>query len=188
MKPVFPLMRMMDSSVAIPLVKRLMSHSDSRVRREALLALCRVDSRTPQERYLALALGDRSLRVVATAIRQLAALGTKEALELLGAYLAGNLKGALLSPETCRLAVELLSEHGHVGVRLLTDALESMCMSFSARKARLARILATHLDTLPPEERVALALRRWKRSPAHVLGRLLKPDIVARKPAKGDDA
>jgi hypothetical protein len=188
LKPAFPLMRLMDPSVAVPLAKRLMSHADSRVRREALLALCKVDGRTPQERYLALALGDRSLRVVATAIRQLAALGTTESAELLAAFLAGNLTGALLTPETCRLAVELLSEQGDIGVKLLAEGLESLCMSFSPRKARLARILAAHLSAQPPDERVLRALRRWKRSPGHVLGRLLSAEGVARKPARGDDA
>lgn len=173
LEPLFPPLREMASEDAVPLLQRLLEHEAPRTRREALVSLCDISRGATVEPYLVRALGDENAGIVTLALRRLAELETPAALDLLGAYLADNLRPVRPSLAACRLAFELLSERGEAGSQLLCAGLDALCRSVHPRRARLARMLAEHLETRAGEPQLSPALARWRRSPARLVSLLL---------------
>jgi hypothetical protein len=173
LKPVFPVLRTMPVELAVPMLQALFTHEEPIIRHEALVCLCEVDCYSSPERYARRALNDASPRVVKTAIRRLASVDTPESMELLGAFLADELRGASRSAETCRLAAEVLLERGDDGNEHLAAALRTLCASVQPREALLARDLVASLESRAEAPAVRDALARWRFSPARMVSGVL---------------
>jgi len=173
LKSVFPVMRTMPVESAIPMLQKLFTHEEAIIRHEALVCLCEIDCYSSPERYARRALNDESPRVVKTAIRRLASVDTPESMELLGGFVADELRGASRCAETCQLAAEALLARGDDGGAQLATALRSLCASVQPREALLARDLAASLESRADAPAVREALSRWRFSPARMVSGVL---------------
>jgi hypothetical protein len=173
LRPVFPILRLMESTKAVPLLERLLAHDEAAVRTEALIGLCDRDRRPgAAEHHLRCTLADEEPRLVALAAKRLTELGTDRSREVLVEYLGGKIPGARPVPELGAGILDALLRNEQ-GVDRLCYLLGSMRGSFRPRTVRLAAIIAAKLSRYRGEPGVARALRHWKTSPAGIVARFL---------------
>ncbi len=174
LRPMFPLFRLMAPEDARGFLESLRTHPDPRVRREALSLLCQVDSLPgAPEAHLRRALGDSVPSLVATAVRSLAALGTREALDALGEYLEGSMSGVTPDPIHVRRVVSAMLGWGSDGLDRLCRSLMVLRAGFQPSKARVGWMITKLLEVYEQDPRVARARLRWWLSPAGVVSLFL---------------
>jgi hypothetical protein len=169
-EPAIPLIRGMEPRSAVSLFELLTRHPDARVRQEGFAGLFEFDRRPGYpEGHLRRALEDRSSRVVAAAIQLLFSLGRGEAIDLLGTYLEGGLRGPESGPALARHVARGLCALGRPGRVRLCRALGGLRNSVRPRSVRVGQLIRTVLQPHAGNPEVDRALRRWRFSPAGVL-------------------
>lgn len=124
------------------------------------------------ERCLEKALRDAEPRVVSFGLAQARRRVGPETVQLVGDYLDGRLGGAS-SVELERGAVEWLAEAGSREARdALAEVLAGRGLAFGAGARGVSREIAETLERIG-DETATTALRRWRRSPAGLVSRLL---------------
>jgi hypothetical protein len=167
LRPALAIVRLLPASDAVELLERLVTHPESRVRREVMLALCEVDrdSGAP-ERHLRRGLDDPELWLAQTAIDRLAATRGETALALLGSYLTGRVGRLGSMPVLARRVSRGLLARGDEGRRRLCAGLDDLSRSWSVRKIRVGAIVRSELEPSKGDPEIARSLARWRRSPA----------------------
>ncbi len=185
LKPIFEILRELDSGAATPILTDLAAHAEDRVRREAVLLLCEVDRRPGAlERHLTRALGDADQRLVAIAIFRLSHHGTPRAIETLGRFVAGRLTGVEPTPGMAARAARALPSGGQRGYVALREALDSLHWSMQPTRISRALMIAELLE-LHDDDATRDSLQRWRRSPAGRLSRVLPS--IRRSAVRGDE-
>lgn len=185
-RPLLLILRQLPLAQASPPLHRLFGHEDHKVRREALVALCDVDPRSGSSlRYLRRGLGDESSRVALVALRRLGRMKGPEALELLAAYVEGQVAGHYRPSELerHRRAAEILAQRGEAGQHRLRAALAHLRGTVKPQRARLARMVAELLEAGDGTVVNAAALRAWRWSPARLVSALLPRQPRGRRKA-----
>jgi len=160
---------------AIQLLYRLLAQPELRVRREALFALCDVDTSVGgAERHLRKALGSDDQRLVAAALRRLGKLSTPRSLELLSGYLVAGLSGVQRTHANGLVAANVLLQRGEAGIHQLCASLDKLRMGLRAQTVRMSVMVAGLLEQERDDSAVRSCLRRWRFSPAGFL-RLFMP-------------
>ncbi|HKQ62590.1 MAG TPA: hypothetical protein VJS92_14970, partial [Candidatus Polarisedimenticolaceae bacterium] len=127
LRSLFRVLRRLDPAHGLPILERLFRHPDVRVRRDALFALQETDRRSgAPEQHLARALGDKSRRLAAIALKRLTRLEGYAVIEVLANFLEGRLAGGLPPPELGRWAAASLLERDEVGIARLAAGLEHL--------------------------------------------------------------
>ena len=167
LKPVFPILRQLPDAETIPILTRLLEHEQLAVRRETLKSLWEIDERPESvEPYLRRAIADENSRIEFDAIQRLAQQNTTHCLDLLCAYVEGQLSHRLPSLYHYRQAVNLLIDRGEAARNHLCAVLRSLCKS--PRKAKWAKIIADTLKSQRDVAEVKKTLKVWRLSPARV--------------------
>jgi hypothetical protein len=174
LRPAFSVVRLFPPADATALLEPFSSHADPRVRREALVALCELDT-VPEapERYLRAALCDRESWIVTTAIDRLAARGSEESLGILGSFLEGSVVRLDAVLPHARRVCRALLERGDSGRARLAACLDAHWRSLRPRRVRIGRAIRVELAACGEEPQISAALSRWDRSPAGWMSRLL---------------
>lgn len=174
LRPTFPVVRLLPAADAAALFESLLAHPEVRVRREALLALCDVEtSPAAVERHLRRALHDRESWIVTTAIDRLAAASSDESLTALAEYLVGPPASLAAVLSHSRRVCRALRERGDDGIARLTACLDATFGSVRPAKARVAAVIHAELAPLADRPGVARCLGRWRRSPVRFVSRLV---------------
>ena len=165
LKPLFPILRQISPARSIPILQKLLDNEEAWIRRESLRILSEIDiSLQATEHYLRQALLDRNRTIEIASLQQLAQWDTPQALDLLGAYLRGNLSHHLPPLYHCRIAAEILIHKGQAGQKCLCRVLRSL--SRNPRNARWAKLIVDFLQSQITSMDVRQSIRRWKVSPA----------------------
>lgn len=157
----------------VELATTFLGNKDPDVRLQALRILFEAEPKEGSfERCLERALRDAEPRVVGFGLAQARRRVRPETVRLVGEYLDGRLGGA--SPVDLQLeAVEWLAEAGSREARdALAQVLAGRGLTLRAGARGVSREIASTLDRIGDETAVA-ACRRWRRSPAGLLSRLL---------------
>jgi len=179
LRPAFPLLRLLPVRDALFLLDGLAVHPGSRVRREVLSYRCDLDPGAgAAARHLRAALGDADPRVVALAVQRLAAFGTPEAVEILGAFLEGSIHGGSPTLAHVRRVVNGMLRVEEIGLERACKVLGSLRTSLQPARVRLGAIIRQMLESHQQDPRVASCLARWRRSPAGLLSLALTPSPV----------
>jgi hypothetical protein len=166
----FAVIRLMPSREAVALFEHLTGSEQPRLRQEAYQALFELDRRPGSpERHLARALGDPDARLPASAVQLLFSLGRPESIELLGAYLEGELEGVEAGPALSRRVVQGLSALGRPGRQRLCEALKRLSRSFRPRHARIGEMIRASLRRHGDDPDIKQALSGWRFSPARLV-------------------
>jgi HEAT repeat protein len=181
LKPLLPLIGGLAPNEGVPLLEKLVTHEEPRVRRQAYAALFQNDP-DPRSlmRYLRRALADESHRVTALAIQRLTASNHEQALELMGAYVEDGLENVVPEPEFARRAARSLLTRGDAGVERLCTCLDRLSSSPRQRRVRLARVVAETLRALSDRKQVERRLKRWRLSPSGLASLVLPRSERAR--------
>jgi hypothetical protein len=157
------------------LVRLFLDHRDADIRLEALRMLFDRDpNETSFESFLESALSDPDPQIVAFGLQQARRRKEPAIARLLGEYLEGAL-GGNTSPNLQVLAVEELAEAGSREARdVLIEALAGRGLAFGAGSRAVAREMASTLERIGDDAALA-AFRRWRRSAAGLLSRILDP-------------
>jgi hypothetical protein len=174
LKPFLRILREMPAAEVAPLLEKLFTHDDPRVRLQAMQILCEVDERPGSPvRHLLRALRDENPRVTALALRKLVDLDTEDSSDLLGDYLEGETCGLPPAADHARLAASSLLERGDYGLSRLCVVLNKLRRSFNLRKTLTAAIIAEVLREKADISLVRRCLRRWKFSPSRIVASML---------------
>jgi hypothetical protein len=173
LRPLFRILREMDSAEAVPLLEQLCKHGDSRVRREAYLLACEIDRRpSALEHHLRRALADEDQNLVAIAVFRLSQHKTRTSLGMLGAYLRGALAGVTPSYGMGSRVVKALLASGETGVKEVTASLDALRWSVMPGKITMATVVVGVLETQRQIPGVDAALARWNGSLACMISRI----------------
>jgi hypothetical protein len=176
LSPILDLLGEMPADDAIPLLEKLYSHEECRVRRHALRLLCRLDERPGSPmRHLVRGLRDASSRVSAVALRRLVDMKTDDSSDLLCDYLEGEFNGLPPSPGYARLAANGLLDRGDYALSHLCLSLNRLRKALNPRKVLVAGIIAEALQSRQDDSLARRCLRSWKFSPSRMIA-LLIPD------------
>jgi hypothetical protein len=169
--PLLPILAKLAPVDGVPLLERLSRHEDSRVRRDVLPLLCRRDLRPgATERHLRRALGDKSPRVVAAAIRIAGSQDVAEMTTLLGDFVAGRIGSGAAAESQQERACEALLRKGDAGRRELAGALRALSWGLRLERLQRSELIVRMLERLEPDHpSVADSVRAWRRSPARLL-------------------
>ena len=167
LRPLLPLIGAMPAESAAPLLEKLLTHEDFRVRRQAYTALLSGDDRPADlTRYMRQALADENPRVAAVALQRLLELQGAEAEGLLGEVIDGGMARLQTSTKTVRRISRNLLLRGETGVKRLCACLDRLRGSVLPRRVRAARVAAETLRALRKDRLVRRCLVRWKLSPS----------------------
>ncbi|MFI5182783.1 MAG: hypothetical protein ACHQNV_00175 [Vicinamibacteria bacterium] len=169
----FSVLRHPGAPRGVEIAQTFLGNKDPEVRLGALRILFEAGAKEGSfERCLEKALSDADPRVVVFGLDQARRRKGPETARLVGEYLEGGLGGA--SPRELQMrAVEELAEAGIREARdALVAALAERGLALGAGTRAVSREIALTLERIGDDISVA-AVRRWRRSPAGLLGRLL---------------
>ena len=167
LEQIFSELQQWPSAGAVSILTELLDHELLSVRREALRALWQIDARPERiEPYLRRALDNSDVAIEVVAIARLAQWDSPRALELLGAYIEGELSQKLPALYNGRKAAEALMKRGPVGHDHLYDLLGSFSRSW--RRARWAQMLVDVIRSQTDSDDARPHLKCWRFSPARL--------------------